>query len=94
MALGPRLRAYLALERAMVDLDDAGDSLGDEFRDRMDPIWLGLSEQERSALDSRAGQPSQFAGSVDGTASHSMLTDGRRDLVVRASARSHFRKAA
>jgi len=99
LALGPRLKAYLALERAMVDLDDAEDPLGDEFRDRMDPIWLKLSEQERAALDNRAGQPSEFAGIVDwwtvpGTIDSSVVTDGRRDLVVRDNARSHFRRAA
>ena len=64
MAAGPRMRAYLALERAMVDLDDAGDPVGEELRDRMDPIWLMLSEEERNALDARIGDPSRFAGSV------------------------------
>ena len=62
MAAGPRLRAYLALERAMVDLDDAGNQVGDELRDRMDPIWRKLSEEDRDALDSRTGDPSLFAG--------------------------------
>ena len=64
MAAGPRLRAYLALERAMVDLDDAGDPVGDELRDRMDPIWLKLSEEDRNALDFRIGDPSRFAGTL------------------------------
>lgn len=62
MAAGPRLRAYLALERAMVD--DVGDPLADELRDRMDPIWLMLSEEEHAALDARTDDPSIFAGSV------------------------------
>ena len=53
MATETDLRAYLALERAMVDLDDAGDPVGDELRDRMDPIWLKLSQDERAALDAR-----------------------------------------
>ncbi len=64
MVAGPRLRAYLALERAMVDLDNAGDPVGDELRDRMDPIWLKLSEDDRVALDARNGDPSHFAGTV------------------------------
>ncbi len=64
LAIGPRLRAYLALERAMVDLDDAGDPVGDDLRDRMDPIWLKLSEEERAVLDRRVGDPSVFAGTV------------------------------
>lgn len=58
LALGLRLRAYLALERAMVDLDDAGDPLGDDLRDRMDGIWLKLSAEDRAALDRRSGNPS------------------------------------
>ncbi len=57
LAPGLRLRAYLALERAMVDLDEAGDPAGDELRDRMDPIWLKLSEEDRAALDLRVGDP-------------------------------------
>ena len=84
MAPGPRLRAYLALERAMVDLDDAGDPVGDELRDRMDPIWLKLSEEERVALDHRIGDPSLFAG----------FAEQRRDLSVRIGVRAHFRRAA
>ena len=58
-ALAPEscLKAYLALERAMVELDDAGDPAGDELRDRMDPIWLKLSEEDRAALDHRVGDP-------------------------------------
>ena len=82
LAPGPRLRAYLALERAMVDLDDAGDPIGDELRDRMDPIWLKLSEQDQAALDSRTGHPSLFAGTI------------RRDLSVRRGVRDQFRRAA
>ena len=64
MATGPRLRAYLALERAMIDLDDAGDPVGDDLRDRMDPICLKLSDEDRRALDDRNGDPSLFAGTL------------------------------
>ena len=84
MAPGPRLRAYLALERAMVDLDDAGDPVGDRLRDRMDPIWLELSEEDRAALDSRIGNPSLFVG----------VATNRRDLSVRRDVRARFRRAA
>ncbi len=87
MAVSPRLNAYLALERAMVDLDDAGDPLGDALRDQMDPIWLKLSPDERTALESRVGDASQFAGTAN-------LQPPRRDLAVRESARALFRKAA
>lgn len=80
---GPRLRAYLALERAMVDLDDAGDPVGDDLRDRMDPIWWKLSDEERAALDNRNGNPSQFAGTI-----------ARRDQTVRRVVRNQFRRAA
>lgn len=84
MAAGPRLRAYLTLEHAMVDLDDVGDPLADELRDRMDPIWLMLSDEEHAALDARTDEPSIFAGSVG----------LRRDLAVRESVRAHFKRAA
>ena len=57
LAPGSCLKAYLALERAMVELDDAGDPVGDELRDRMDPIWLKLSVEDRAALDHRVGDP-------------------------------------
>jgi hypothetical protein len=83
LAAGPRLRAYLALERAMVDLDDAGDPFGDELRDRMDPIWLMLSQDDLDALDQRTGDPSSFAGTIP-----------RRDLTVRSQVRDLFRSAA
>ena len=89
MATGPRLRAYLALERAMIDLDDAGDPVGDDLRDRMDPIWLKLSDDDRRALDNRNGDPSLFAG----TLAPQTLTP-RRDLAVRSSVRTRFERAA
>ena len=98
MATGPRLRAYLALERAMVDLDDAGDPVGDELRDRMDPIWLKLSDEDRDALDGRTGDPSRFAGTLGPRdlvpADDPVVTTPRRDLTVRCSVRAHFRRAA
>lgn len=83
MAPSVRLKAYLALERAMVDLDDAGDPVGDELRDRMDPIWLGLSDEDRAALDRRTGDASHFAGTIP-----------RRDVAVRNAVRAQFRSAA
>jgi hypothetical protein len=55
VAQGPRLKAYLARERAMADLDDAGDPLRDGLRDLMDEMWLKLSTEDREALDSRQG---------------------------------------
>lgn len=91
MVPGPRLRAYLALERAMVDLDDAGDAVADELRDRMDPIWLSLTEEEHRALDNRSGDASVFAGELQ------LLVPmpPRRDISVRESVRQQFRcKAA
>lgn len=93
MAAGPRLRAYLALERAMVDLDDVDDPVADELRDRMDPIWLKLSQEERAALDARTDNPSIFAGNV---ASRELLTSAnlRRDVTVRRTVRAHFARAA
>ena len=86
MTAGPRLRAYLALERAMVDLDDAGDPVGDELRDRMDPIWLKLSAEDRNVLDTRIGAPSRFAGTLG--------PPQRRDMIIRARVRAHFERAA
>lgn len=98
MAPGPRLRAYLALERAMVDLDDAGDPVGDELRDRMDPIWLKLSEDDHAALDRRIGDPSGFAGTLGPQellpADDPVVATPRRDLSIRRVVRAHFRRAA
>jgi hypothetical protein len=47
------LDTYLALERVMMSLDDAGDPMGDVIRDAMDPIWYGLSAEEKAFLNSR-----------------------------------------
>ena len=66
---------------------DAGDPVGDELRDRMDPIWLKLSEEDRAALDHRIGDPSLFAGRLVGP-------PDRRDMSVRSEVRAQFRRAA
>lgn len=87
MAIGVRLKSYLALERAMIDLDEAGDEMADAIRDRMDPIWLGLTPQEWEALDNRLEEPAVFAGTISPDTS-------RRDFAVRKSVRDHFQKAA
>ena len=50
---GPRLQAYLKLERAMLDLDAADDPLADTLRDAMDPMWYALTDEERTVLDGR-----------------------------------------
>jgi hypothetical protein len=47
------LDLYLRLERIMMGLDDQGDPIADRVRDLMDPIWHGLSEEDRNFLDSR-----------------------------------------
>jgi hypothetical protein len=94
MAPGPRLRAYLALERAMVDLDDAGDPVGDDLRDRMDEIWFKLSVEDRAALDARSGDASSFAGLVGDTPNPVDRGSRRRDLAVRDQVRAQFRRAA
>ena len=51
--MSPELGKYLALERAMIELDRVRDSLADEVRDSMDPIWYALSDEERAWLDDR-----------------------------------------
>lgn len=97
LAPGPRLRAYLALERAMVDLDDAGDAVGDDIRDQMDAIWLKLSAEDRAALDCRSGNPSLFAGLAgpqNVPADALGTVPSRRDLIVRQNVRAQFRRAA
>ncbi len=82
----------------MVDLDDAGDPVGDQLRDRMDPIWLELSEEDRAALELRIGDPSRFAGTLGPL--ESVPTDApgiatrRRDLSIRRVVRAQFRRAA
>jgi len=48
-----RLEVYLALEKVMMALGDADDSLADEVRDVMDGIWHGLSVDDRKVLDNQ-----------------------------------------
>lgn len=52
-----RLRAYLKLEEAMLDLDEAGDPLADSLRDSMDPLWYALTDAEHAFLDARQVAP-------------------------------------
>lgn len=59
MALSHRVRAYLALERAMLDLDAEDDPAADDLRDAMDPLWYHLSAEERAWLDARVVGPSR-----------------------------------
>jgi hypothetical protein len=53
MALMNRLEAYLALERAMLRLDAAGDVFADVLRESMDPLWYELSTEDREFLNRR-----------------------------------------
>lgn len=48
-----RLDAYTALERVMLELDEADDALADRLRDMMDPIWYALTDEEHALLDAR-----------------------------------------
>jgi hypothetical protein len=45
----PRLKAYLAMEAAILHLDSEVEKL----RDALDPIWHGLSAEERAFLNAR-----------------------------------------
>ena len=51
--ISARLLAYLDLERAMLGLDELDDPLADNLRDAMDPLWFGLSDEERAMLNRR-----------------------------------------
>ncbi len=53
MALSSRMDLYLKLERIMIDLDDRGDTLADQVRDLMDPLWHAMSREEHDFLDGR-----------------------------------------
>lgn len=53
--MSPRLRAYLDLERAARTL--GADPLADAVRSTMDLIWLGLSDEEREALNRQGVTP-------------------------------------
>jgi hypothetical protein len=51
--ISPRLKAYLALERQMLELGTAGDPVADLLREAMDPLWYGLTDEEHEILDAR-----------------------------------------
>ena len=53
MAEMNRLEAYLSLERAMLQLDAAGDGFADGLREAMDPLWYELSDDDREFLNRR-----------------------------------------
>jgi hypothetical protein len=53
MAEMNRLEAYLSLERAMLQLDAAGDAFADSLREVMDPLWYELSDEDRDFLNAR-----------------------------------------
>ena len=68
MAMTGRLRAYLALEHEMMDLERSGDAAADALRDAMDPLWYALDDEERRWLDNRIIGPSpasSLASSAD-----------------------------
>lgn len=48
------MQAYLELERLMLSLDERDGVSSDAIRDAMDPIWYGLSDDEREVLDQRS----------------------------------------
>ena len=50
----PRLTIYLELERLMMSLEAIDSEAADAIRDAMDPLWYGLSEEDRRLLDQRA----------------------------------------
>lgn len=48
------MEEYLELERAMSAADDAGNEvLADALRERLDTIWLSLTDAEHETLDAR-----------------------------------------
>lgn len=44
---------YLALERLMMEMDENQNSVAEEIRDLLDPIWLRLSSEDLARLDAR-----------------------------------------
>ena len=50
----PLLREYLTLEFVMLALDALDESLADQLRDVMDPLWHQLSAQDREWLCTRS----------------------------------------
>jgi hypothetical protein len=91
MAIGLCLRAYLAIERAMIDLEDDGNQLAEHLRDSMDAVWECLSDVERRSLNARFGEPQYFAGA---TGMLQLSANVRRDTAVRNLVRAHFARAA
>ncbi len=55
--MSPRLRAYLALEELMLQLDELGDPVAEELRDAMDPVWYELTDEEHGWLNGRSLGP-------------------------------------
>ena len=53
MAEMNRIEAYLSLERAMLQLDAAGDGFSDALREAMDPLWYELGDEDREFLNRR-----------------------------------------
>lgn len=53
VAMTPRLRIYLELERLMLIFDEEGDAAAEALRGAMDPIWYALTGEERRLLDER-----------------------------------------
>lgn len=48
-----KLDIYLFLEQNMLELDAVDDDFADLIRDAMDPIWRGLTDEEKHLLDNR-----------------------------------------
>lgn len=51
--MSPRLRAYLSLEREMLELEAIDDDAADLLRDAMDPMWYSLTDEDHAWLDAR-----------------------------------------
>lgn len=49
----PQLKSYLALERAVAELDPWDEESADSVRDVMDVVWDKLSDEEHAQLDAR-----------------------------------------
>jgi hypothetical protein len=51
--MSAQLRAYLRLERLMLELDEVDEPSADVLRDLMEPLWYALTDEHQQAL--RAG---------------------------------------
>lgn len=51
--MSAQLRAYLRLERLMLELDESDDPSADVLRDLMEPLWYALSHEDQQAVRSR-----------------------------------------